>query len=387
MLPLSYTIRSLFKHKTVTILTIIGISLVVFVFAGSFMLSRGLGATLVASGYDENAIVIRKSSQTEVQSILYYDQANIIKTIPEIARDANGDLLYTNEIYVLISLDNRNGEGSSNVPVRGVTDKSLTLRPRVKLIEGRMWEDPGSEIIAGKATARSFQGAGLGETVRFGARDWTIVGIFDAEGSSFDSELWGEINQMSDAFRRPIYSSLTFRMQDTLQFAAMKDRLENDPRLPIEVLREKQYYKQQSEFVTTFISYAGGVISFIFSLGAIVGAMITMYAAVANRVREIGTLRSLGFSRISILTSFLIESVFISLAGGLLGIAAAYSLQTIEVSTLNWDTFSEIAFNFYMSWEIAITSIIFAVVMGIVGGFLPAVHAARLKIVEALKAI
>jgi putative ABC transport system permease protein len=386
MLPPSYSFRNIVNHRITSALTILGIGLVVFVFAGSMMLTEGLKTTMVATGHDGNVIAIRKASQTEVQSIIYYSQANILRTLPEIAVADDGSPMITNELYVLFSLKSRRGGDEAHVVVRGITDMSMILRPNVKLIEGRMWENPGSEIIAGKGAAQRFVGCGLGETVRFGLRDWTVVGIFDAGGTAFDSELWCEYDQASDAFTRPMYSSLTFRMKDTTQFAAMVEKIESDPRLPLDVKREKDYYESQSKTFSTFIGIIGTVISVVFSLGAIIGAMITMYAAVANRITEIGTLRSLGFSRFSILTTFLFESLLIAFFGGAIGIFAALFLKFFQISTTNWDTFSEVAFNFDISWNIALRAIVFALIMGIVGGFLPAVRAARLKIVDSLRA-
>lgn len=386
MIPPSYSFRNIIKHRITSALTILGIGLVVFVFAGSMMLAEGLKTTMVATGHDENVIAIRKASQTEVQSIVYHSQANILRTLPEIAAANDGSPLITNELYVLIGLKSRRSSDEAHVVVRGITDMSMVLRPNVKLIEGRMWQDPGSEIIAGKGAAQRFVGCGLGETLRFGSRDWTVVGIFDAEGTAFDSQLWVEYEQASDAFNRPIYSSLTFRIKDTTQFLAMVEKIDDDPRLPLDVKREKDYYESQSKTFSTFIGITGAVISIVFSLGAIIGAMITMYAAVANRVTEIGTLRSLGFSRLSILITFLFESLLIAFSGGVIGIVAALFLKFVQISTTNWDTFSEVAFNFDISWNIAITSIGFALIMGIVGGFLPAVRAARLKIVDSMRA-
>jgi putative ABC transport system permease protein len=386
MIPPSYTFRNITKHKITSLLTILGIGLVVFVFSGSMMLTEGLRTTMVATGHDGNVIAIRKASQTEVMSIVYYSQANILRTFPEIASDTDGTPLFAGELYVLIAQKSRRTGDEANVVVRGIGDKSMALRPNVKLIEGRMWDDPGSEIIAGKSAAKRFVGCGLGEKINFGARSWTVVGIFDAEGTAFDSELWTEYKQASDAFDRPMYSSLTFRMKDTTQFGEMSGKIENDPRLPLDVKREKEYYESQSKTFSTFIGIIGTVISIIFSLGAIIGAMITMYAAVANRVTEIGTLRSLGFSRLSILTSFLFESSLIALLGGAIGIAVAFFLKFFRISTTNWDTFSEIAFNFDISWRIAAYAILFAFVMGFVGGVLPAIRAARMKIVDSLRA-
>ena len=386
MIPAGYTIRNIANHKITSIMTILGISLVVFVFAGAQMLSNGIRAALVSTGSDDNAIVIRRASQTEVQSIITYDQAQIVSASPEIARAADGSPLLTTEIYVLISRPSRADGDQANVVVRGVTPMSFELRPTIKLIQGRMWSDAGSEIIVGKAAAERFTGCGLGESIRFGMREWTVVGVFDDRGSAFDSEVWGDGKQMSDAFRRPIYSSITFRLADRGQFEALKARLESDRRLTLDVRREKTYYADQSRTLSGFINIVGTAISIMFSLGAIVGAMITMYAAVANRVREIGTLRALGFSRFSVLTAFMFEAVLISFFGGLLGVGAAFFLRFVQISTTNWDTFSQIAFNFSISWSTVSSSLIFAVVMGLAGGFLPAVQAARLKIVDSLRA-
>lgn len=387
MIPTSYTIRNIIKYRMTSILTILGIGLVVFVFCASMMLTHGLTETLVASGTDGNAVVIRQASQTEVQSIVNYEQARIVSTFPEVAKDENSLPLTANEIYVLITLKKLESNEEGNVVVRGVTPNSMKLRPMISLVEGRMWEDAGSEIIVGRSLNERFQQCVIGGTIRFGSRNWTVVGIFDAQGTGNDSEVWCDLEQAGDVFRRPVYSSVTLRLADTSQFEALKAKIEDDRRLPLEVLREKDYYKRQSQTFSTFIGITGSVISVIFSLGAIVGAMITMYAAVANRTKEIGTLRALGFRRWSVLVSFLFESLVISLLGAVVGVGAAYFLRFVRVSTTNWDTFSELAFNFEISAQIVTYAVIFAVVMGIVGGFLPAVHASRMKIVEAFRAV
>jgi ABC-type antimicrobial peptide transport system permease subunit len=212
------------------------------------------------------------------------------------------------------------------------------------------------------------------------------VGVFDAGGTGNDSEIWCDIDQAGDAFRRPVYSSITFRIADTTQFALLKAKIDDDRRLPLEALWEKDYYARQSRTFSLFMGITGTVISVIFSLGAIVGAMITMYAAVANRTKEIGTLRALGFRRYSVLISFLLEALMIASMGGVIGVFAAYFLRFVRISTTNWDTFSEIAFNFEVSTQIVVTALIFALVMGVVGGFLPAVRASRLKIIDSFRA-
>jgi len=385
-LLINYSYKNVFARKLTSILTIFGIGLVVFVFCAVLMLSHGLQTALVDTGRDDNVVIIRKASQTEVQSIIGRRMANVVKTDPAIMTDSDGAPLFTNEILVLINQPKRESGEKGNVPVRGVTDFSMKLRPDMKIAEGRMWHKGTSEIIAGVKVAKTFEGCGLGENLWFGMRDWTIVGLFETGGSGFESEIWGDIDQMMDAFGRPVFSSLTMKLTSQNEFDAMKERLENDPRLTVEVNREKEYYREQSYFTTMFINVMGISISIIFSLGAIVGAMITMYASVANRTIEIGTLRALGFSRFSILFAFLIESMLISIFGGMLGLVAAYFLRFVEVSTTNWDTFAELAFTFEISPEIIGGAFIFAISMGIIGGFLPAVHASRLRIINALRA-
>jgi putative ABC transport system permease protein len=385
-LLLSYSYRNVVARRLTSILTIFGIALVVFVFCAVLMLSHGLETVLVDTGYDDNATVIRKASQTEVQSIVTRDMANIIKADPAIARDAAGFPMATNEILVLISQNKRGTGEMGNIAVRGVTEFSMKVRPDMKLVHGRMWQPGTAEVIAGAKVAKNFQGCGLGETVRFGQREWTIVGVFECRGSGFESEVWGDVDQLMDAFGRPVFSSLTMKLSSPTEFDAVRQRLEGDPRLTVEVKREKEYYREQSLYTTMFINIMGVAISIIFSLGAIVGAMITMYSSVANRTVEIGTLRALGFSRFKVLSAFLIEAVLIALIGGAIGLVAASFLRYLEISTTNWNTFSELAFSFEISAGIAVRSLLFAVIMGIAGGFLPAVRASRLRIINALRA-
>ncbi|MBD3297961.1 MAG: FtsX-like permease family protein, partial [candidate division Zixibacteria bacterium] len=332
-----------------------------------------------------NAIVVRASATSETVSIMSRDQANIIKTQPEVAVDADGSPIAVNEIVVLININKRDNNEPSNVIIRGTTADPFALRSDIKLIDGRMFTPGTSEVIAGKSVAENFKGCGLGEQVRFAMRDWKVVGVFDADGAGFDSELWGDVDQVQQAFRRPIYSSVTVRLTDPAKLSELKNRLEADPRMTVDVKGERQYYADQSRATATFIRVIGLVISIIFSIGAVIGAMITMYAAVANRTIEIGTLRALGFSRARILSVFLVESIWLALLGGLLGLVAASFMSFVQVSTTNWDTFSELAFSFALSPGIIIGTLIFSVLMGIFGGFLPAVRASNLRIIEALR--
>lgn len=380
----NYSIRNGFTRRLTSLFTILGIALVVFVFSAVLMLANGLRTALVDTGTEGNAVVLRQSASSEVVSILRREQGDVVKADPAIARAESGAPMFAPELVVLINQPKRSNGDESNITVRGVDEMSLELRPQVRIVEGRMWRPGTSEIIAGVKVARNFRGCGLGETVRFGMREWTVVGLFEAGNSGFESEIWGDVDQLMDAFQRPVYSSFVMRLRNPGDFSAMKARLQDDPRLTVKVMREIDYYREQSKVFASFIQVLGTVISIIFSLGAIVGAMITMYAAVANRTREIGTLRALGFSRATVLTTFLAESLFIALAGGVLGILLANGLSLKEVSTTNFATFAEVAFSFRMSTSIAVDALIFALIMGVLGGFLPAVRASRLRVINAL---
>jgi len=384
-IPYSYSLRNLWTRRLTTALTAAGMAMVVFVFAAMQMLAAGLRATLVKTGSYDNAVLIRKSSQTEVQSSIARDAAAIVETQPEVAVGAGGEPLVAKEIIVLISLIQRRGERPANVTIRGTGAASLALRPQVHIRDGRMPRPGSSEIAAGASIARRFRGAGIGEHLRFAQRDWLVVGILDAGGSAFDSEIWGDVDQLMQSFRRSVYSSVLLRLRDPSRFDALKKRLESDPRLQLEAKRETRFYADQSEMMAKFLNVFGSVLAAIFSFGAIIGAMITMYAAVANRVPEIGTLRALGFQRGSILAAFLLESAFLGLVGGVCGLCGAALLQVVTVSTMNWQTFSELAFRFDLTAAIAGKSLAFALGMGLAGGALPAVRAARLGIVDALR--
>lgn len=390
-IPFAYIARNVYGRKVTTLLTAAGMALVVFVFASVLMMTEGIRGTLVATGQSDNVIVIRKAAGTEVQSGVGRDQAAVVDSSPEIATDGAGAKLISKEPVAIINMPKRkrnenDPDKPANIVVRGITDAGLQMRPQVRIVEGRAFRPGTSEIVAGRSISRGFAGAGLGESLRFAQRQWTVVGIFDAGGSAFDSEVWGDAEQLMQGFRRQSFSSVIFRLADPSQFDAVKERLEGDPRLTVEVKREKQFYAEQSEALARFISYLGTALSIIFSIGAIVGAMITMYASVAARTGEIGTLRALGFPRSSILVAFLVESLVLGLVGGIVGLAAASLMQFVSLSTLNFQTFSELTFRFRINAGIVVEVIVFALFMGFVGGFLPAWRAARMKIVDALRA-
>ncbi len=384
-IPFSYSFRNLWTRRLTTVLTAGGMALVVFVFAAILMLAEGLRKTLVDTGSPDNVVVIRKGAGTDVQSGVERLQASIVETEPEVAFSTDGRLLLAKEMVVLINLPKRGSNNPSHVVIRGIQPTSLLLRPQVRIAEGRMPRPGSAEIIAGTSIAKRFKGGGVGETLRFGMRDWTVVGIFDAGNSGFSSEIWGDADQLMQAFRRPVYSLVIFRLADTTAFEVVKARIEGDPRLTLEARRETKYYADQSEMMAKFLRILGISLTVIFSLGAVIGAMITMYAAVANRTNEIGTLRALGFRRRSIIGAFIMESLLLGLVGGCVGLFFASFLQLFTISTMNFQTFSELAFTFTLTFEIFYKGLAFSLIMGLVGGVLPAFRAARMNIVEALR--
>lgn len=386
-IPANYIARNLWVRKLTTALTAGGMALVVFVFAAVLMLDAGLKATLVATGSPDNVVVIRQGAQTEVQSGVSRDQAALIETSPEVARGADGQPLVSKEVVVLNSLPKIDDlTKRSNVVVRGVPDMGKVLRPQVSIVHGRMFRPGSSEIVVGRSVARGFAGVEIGQQLSFAGRQWTVVGIFDGGKTAFDSEIWGDVEQMMQAFRRIVYSSVIAKLAAPDLFGALKSRLDDDPRLKVDIKREAQFYSDQSSSLSNFITLLGMALSIIFSLGAMIGATITMYAAVATRTAEIGTLRALGFQRASILLAFLIESLLLALVGGIVGLVAASFLTAITVSTTNFQSFSELAFSFTLTPSIVMSALIFSLVMGFVGGFLPAIKASRMKIVDALRA-
>lgn len=381
-----YSIRNLWTRRLTTVLTTSGMALVVFVFAAVLMLAEGLQKTLVETGSYDNVVVIRKAAESEVQSGVERLQASIVETQPEIANGPDGKKLVAKELVVLIALPKRRTGNPSNVVIRGIEEQSLTLRPQVKLIKGRMPRLGSSEIIAGSSIAKRFMGGDIGETLRFAMRDWSVVGVFDAGNTSFNSEIWGDVNQFMQAFRRPAFSSVIFKLRNTSKFEEVKSYIETNPRLSLDAFREPQYYKKQSEIMAKFLRILGVALTIIFSLGAIIGAMITMYSAVATRIFEIGMLRALGFQRWKILVAFLLESFLLGFFGGIAGLFFASFLQLFTVSTMNWQTFSELAFSFSLTYKIILFAMIFSLTMGLVGGVFPALRASRMNIVDSLRA-
>jgi putative ABC transport system permease protein len=380
-----YSLRNLFTRRLTTVLTASGMALVVFVFASILMLAEGLQKTLVETGSYDNVVVIRRSSGSEVQSGVDRVQASIVETVPEAASGPRGRPLLTKELVVLITMEKRESGSRANVVIRGISEDSFLLRPQVRVVIGRTPKPGSSEIIIGRSVEKGFQGANLGKSLFFAMRSWTIVGVFDAGSTGFSSEIWGDVDQLMQAFRRPVYSSVLLRLRESPEFDQVKNRLESDPRLTLEAKRETTYYRDQSEMMAKFLRILGFSLTIVFSIGAVVGGMITMYASVANRTREIGTLRALGFRRTSILIAFLTESLFLGFLGGVAGLFFSSFLQFFTVSTTNFQTFSELAFSFSLDVSITLKAMAFALGMGFVGGILPALRASGMEIVDALR--
>lgn len=384
--PLNYVWRNLATRRMTTALTAGGMALVVFVFTSVLMLEAGLRATMIATGRPDNVLAIRAGSETEIQSTIDNEQLGVLEAMPELALDAQGSPLAARECVVLYSLVKRSTGVPTNVTIRGTSARTvLALRPQARIVAGRMFRPGSSEIVVGQSLANRFDGVAIGQTLAFARRDWLVVGILDAGRTAFSSELWGDADQLRQAFRRNLNSALVFRLANERDFPALRERIKADRRLNVEVKPETQFYADQSKMLAGFIRILGITLSLIFSVGAVIGAMITMYAAVANRTAEIGTLRAIGFSRRNILTAFLAESLLLSTLGGLVGLAAASLMQSVSVSTMNWQTFSELAFAFRLTPGIAMAALTFALAMGLAGGVLPAWRAARLNIVSALR--
>lgn len=385
-IPFSYTLRNLWTRKLTTALTAGGMALVVFVFAAVQMLDTGLRQTLIATGQPDNIHVTRRAAGAEISSAVDRAQAAVVESQPEIAVGPAGMRMASREVVVLITLPKRDTGVATNVTTRGVGAAAFDLRPQLRITAGRLFKPGSAEVIVGSSIAQRFDGAAVGSALRFGGRQWRVVGQFEAKGSAYDSEIWADADQLQQAFRRNAYSAVVARLAEPDTLPALKVRIEGDPRLTLDVKSEREFFEEQSKALSNFISYLGLTLSVIFSVGAMIGAMITMYAAVATRTGEIGTLRALGFRRTNILATFLLEAVLLGIVGGVAGLLLASLMQFIHISTLNWQSFAELAFTFTLTPQIIATSMAFAVLMGVLGGFLPAVRAARLSIVDALRA-
>ena len=388
MIPISYNVRSLAVRRTTTVATALGIALVVFVLASSLMLGSGIEKTMGRSGRPDHAFVLRKGSDAELSSSIENRLVSLVMAAPGVAKDGSGAPLGSGEVTVVITLDKVGTDNQvSNVQVRGVTEASFALRPEIRIVEGRPARPGTDEVIVGRAIRGRFKGVELqGSFDLKKNRPMTVVGVFESGGSSFESEVWADIDTVRTSFgREGLVSSVTVKLESKLKYDAFAAAVGTDKQLGLEAMRESVYYEKQSEDTQKFVTYLGVVIAVLFSAGAMIGAMITMYAAVSQRRREVGTLRALGFSRASILISFVFEAVLLALAGGLFGVLAAMAMSFVKFSMMNFATFSEVVFSFDPTFEILGTSLLFGGVMGLVGGLLPAIRAARTSPIEAMR--
>jgi len=386
MIPIVYNVRSVVQRPLSTALTALGVGLVVAVFIGMLALANGFRSALARTGSETNAMVLRKGADSELSSGLGRDVASIIAADPHVATGGDGRPLVSPEVYVLIPLGKVfDTTQVANVVVRGVSDQAWQVRNHVKITAGQRPTSGRAEVCVGSRLTQRFPHTQVGQTLRFAGRDWNVVCNFSAAGSAFESEIWGENEQFMPVFRGDVFQSITFRLKDPAAFDEAQRSLQADKRMTVDVHRESAFYAQQSQLLSNILSFLAIVITAIMAVGAVFGAINTMYAAVASRAPEIGVLLTLGFKPWTVLVSFLAESAFIALIGGILGCLFALPINGIVTGTTNWSSFSEIAFSFRITPLLLGVGIAFAVLMGVIGGFFPALRAARLQVVQALR--
>lgn len=387
-IPFAYNARSVLRRPWSTLATAVGIGLVVAILVLALALANGFQQSLVESGSPNNALIMRTGADSELSSGIDRNGIAILRAMPQVAVSGDGRPLFTSDLIVLVNQDRRGGSGgSSNVTIRGVAGEAMALRDQVKIVAGRAYRPGSSELVVGTRIANRFVGFGVGDRVKLGQRQFDVVGHFSAGGTAFESEVWGDVAVLSPVLRDGNYSSATFRMKDPAQFAALEKALESDPRLGVQVQREDRYYANQSEGLATTIRFMGIFIVLIMAIGAIFAAMNTMFAAIGARTREIATLLTLGFGPGSVMSSFVAESVLIALGGGVLGCLLALPVNGMATSTTNFATFSEVAFAFRITPLILGIGILFSLVLGVVGGILPAWKASRLPLAAAMRAM
>ncbi|MGD0940356.1 MAG: ABC transporter permease [Terracidiphilus sp.] len=385
--PISYNFRSIRVRWTSTIVAILGIAGTVGVFVAMLSLARGFRATLVGSGTPDDALVMRAGSTSEMMGGITLDSIKLVQDKPGVARDASGQPLVTQEVVGVIPIPLISTGTDANVEARGVSPNVLEIRKFVKIVQGRMFQAGLDELVVGKNASKTYQGLTVGSTVAFGGGQWKVVGVFDAGGSSFDSEMWCDARILNQVLKRPenIFQSATVHLTSPAAFNQFKDSITSDPQLNLEVEREVDYYAKQSLAMTRLITVLGGLVAAIMAIGAVFGALNTMYSAVAERGREIATMRALGFSSWSIILSFLFEALLISFIAGVIGCAVVLPLNGMTTQTMNFSTFSNIAFAFKITFDLLAMGVIFALAMGVLGGLLPAMRAALRPVAVSLR--
>ncbi|HEX2711002.1 MAG TPA: ABC transporter permease [Candidatus Acidoferrales bacterium] len=387
-IPVVYNLRSVRARWPSAIVAVLGIAGTVGVFVAMMSLARGFKATLVKSGSAQNAILRRAGATSEMDSGVMLDQERVIEDAPGVGRSGDGPLA-SPEVVVIAPFTYKGSGSETNVQVRGVSARALKVRDTVKVVAGRFFEPGLNELVVGKNAARNYDGLELGNTVKFGGGDWKVVGVFDAGGSAFDSEVWCDANILKQVYHRPqnFFSSVTVHLTSLEALSTLKDAVTADPRLTLQVDSETDYYDKESRALTTLIVVLGSIVAAVMGIGAVFGALNTMYSAVAERSREIATMRALGFGSGSVVASFLIESLFIAFVGGALGCLAVLPLNGYTTAAMNFQTFSHLAFAFRVTTQLLLGGIAFALVMGVVGGMPPAVRAARRPVAATLRAL
>ncbi len=385
-IPFVYNIRSVKARWTSSIVAVLGIAGTVGVFVAMLSLARGFKATLVASGSADNAIVMRAGATSEMMSGIKLEDVKILQDAPGIARGSDTPLI-TSEVVVVAPFPLHDTGTDANVQVRGVSGNVLDIRKNVKIVQGRTFQPGLAELIVGKNATTSYSGLTVGNTVNFGGGHWKVVGIFEAGGSAFDSEVWTDARVLDDVYKRPsnIFQSATVHLSSAGDYEQFKDAVTSDKRLNLDVSREIDYYAKQSTRMTQMITILGGLVAFVMAIGAVFGALNTMYSAVAERGREIATMRALGFGGGAVVFSFLVEALLISFIGGAIGCIAVLPLNGLTTGAMNWQTFSHLAFAFRITPPLLIAGVIFALLMGLLGGLPPAMRAAWRPVAVALR--
>jgi putative ABC transport system permease protein len=385
-IPVVYNFRSVKARWTSAIVAVLGIAGTVGVFVAMLSLARGFKATLVSSGSEDNAMIMRAGATSEMTGGVGIDTVKIVQDAPGIARGAEGPLV-TAEVVMVAPIPLISTGTDANVQLRGVSKNVLEIRNKFKIIQGRMFQPGLAEVVVGKNANTEYSGLTVGNTIGLGNVRWNVVGVFDAGGSSFDSEIWADAHLLGPAYNRPdtYFQSVTAHLTSPDSLQRLRDSLTTDPRLNVDVSREIDYYSKQSTRLTTLITVLGGLVAGIMAIGAVFGALNTMYSAVSERGREIATMRALGFGGPSVVFSFVIEALLISFVGGLIGCLAVLPLNGLTTGAMNLQTFSHMAFAFKITTELLIKGVIFALFMGVLGGLFPAIRAASLPISHALR--
>jgi ABC-type antimicrobial peptide transport system permease subunit len=386
MIPLKYNIQNLRARSMSTFMSIFGIGIVIAVMLSMMALYNGVLKATTTSGSKDAMMVMREGAQAEISSWVTKDAYRIIRSLPGIQKDSKGQPMLSPEIAIAFKIPKKDDPKGSNVIVRGVTQNAFTMRPYVKLIQGRMFRPATNEVIVARRVRDRFSNTDVGDTFKFGPQTWNVVGVFDAAGTAFASEMWADVDYLGSARKRTAYSSLVVRPVDHAAFESIKASIKNDNRLKLQVKTEYDYYVEQTNGLLGIVILVFIVTAFMVA-AAILATMNTMFTAVSSRKRELATMRAIGFKRRTIVGAMVIESAFVALLGGIMGVLLALPVNLISTGTVNWQTFSEVAFNFRVDQVVASIGILLAVISGVIGGLIPAITAARLPITRALREI